>query len=324
MRRQIVILLLVLSLPAFLLLSMPGCSLGPRGTVEEAVQSFERGDSDAANRALEAVVRERGGGSEAYSLVAKRLADRGRPAEAATFLETAVKEKRLKNEPFLWATLADVARKAGDTARAEDAETQAKTSAAAMMRTIGTAPVGDMEAAQRFIQLGFYLYEHAKQMPSALLAWREAYRLAPQDPRVLNTLGYMLADNGTTPAEFDEALTLTRQAVERIRAATAMPAEERQFWEMMILDSYGWALYKTGDLQRARRVIHEAADGLPNQHEIRYHLGVIYAELGLIDEADKEFARVLRIMPDYAAAQKARERLRKTPAAGAVKGAGLR
>jgi Flp pilus assembly protein TadD len=111
--------------------------------------------------------------------------------------------------------------------------------------------------------------------------------LAPNDPDLLNMVGYTLADEGTTPAEWREALLLTRRALD---LSGGHP---------VIRDSYGWALFRTGDYRAARRELRQAADGVPDLAEVRYHLGVVYAALGQTREARNEFARALRIQPDH-------------------------
>ena len=109
-----------------------------------------------------------------------------------------------------------------------------------------------------------------------------------------------MADEGTTPAEWNEALDLTR------RALAQAPNDA------MIRDSYGWALYRTGDTKAARRVLRQAADDLPDEPDAHYHLGVALAKLGLSSEARAEFARTLRLRPDH---EKAKAALAGLPAA---------
>jgi tetratricopeptide (TPR) repeat protein len=148
----------------------------------------------------------------------------------------------------------------------------------------------------RALRLGIYYAECAHDIPKAVEAYRAALKAAPDEPVALNVLGYTLADRGTTPAEFAEAVELTRKAVD---AAPDEPAYR---------DSYGWALFKRGDekqkdLEGARRALREAADDAPELAEIRYHLGAVYARLGLNREASQELGRALTLAPDLAAAK---------------------
>ena len=54
-----------------------------------------------------------------------------------------------------------------------------------------------------------------------------------------------------------------------------------------ISDSFGWALYQYGDLERAQRLIEGSREDLmPHRHwEIEDHLGDIYWHQGMEDEA---------------------------------------
>jgi tetratricopeptide (TPR) repeat protein len=298
-----------------------------------ALDAYRNGNSEAGQRFLQAavaaatpLVSAASGGTEsdAYVLVGERLATQGRPAEAATFLQDALRKPSLDWSPQLWMTVAEAWALAGDRARAEVARAQAKERAERIMATAGDdGRSGDgkrrsrgADAAARlrrqaqFLQVGFFYHQKLKDTPSALRAWREAVRLGDENPYALNALGYTLADEGKDPEDFKEALDLTRKA---LRLAPGNP---------MIQDSYGWALFKTGDLAGARRELREAVDALPNEAELRYHLGVVYAQMGLTREAQTELTRALRLRNnDYPDAAKAIRRLRQPPGEGIVRGA---
>ena len=66
-----------------------------------------------------------------------------------------------------------------------------------------------------------------------------------------------------------------------------------------IADSFGWALYKLGDLDRARGLIEAARDDLkPKNHwEIEDHLGDIYWHLGREDDARTAWETALAAYP---------------------------
>ena len=89
----------------------------------------------------------------------------------------------------------------------------------------------------------------------------------------------------------------------------------------VVLDSYGWALFKTGDLPGARRVLREAADADGSAAEIRYHLGVVYGQLGLIDEARLELDRATILRKNYKEAADAKAHLKQPPGQGVIEGA---
>ena len=138
-----------------------------------------------------------------------------------------------------------------------------------------------------------------------MLAYREAYRLLPGDPLTANNLGYILADHGTTPDDFAEAVRLTRGVVEK------MPDQP------VFLDSFGWALFKRGDsaqndLAGARRRLREAVDLAPDMPELHLHLAAVYEALNKLPDAlrEAEIAAQLASAPDDIAARTLRDRLK--------------
>jgi len=128
------------------------------------------------------------------------------------------------------------------------------------------------------------LLERDKRTPDALKAMRELARLRPDDPTVLNMLGYTLVDRTRDVAE---GLEMIR------RALNAMPDNGP------ILDSMGWALH------RQKRDA-EALDYLQRAHEragdpeIALHLGDVLWALGRADAARETYARALERAPDNA------------------------
>lgn len=259
--------------------------------VDRAVAALTAGNTAAGDQAIRQAILLWGGGSGAFAEIGRKLTAQGRAADAVRLLAEATRDKTLNTDPALWAALADAYEKAGNTAQAEPARAEANQRAAAIMATAGKGVPASGSAltpeAIRFLQVGLYYSEIARDAPNAIIALREALRLAPKAPETLNALGYTLADKGTTGADFEEALRLTRQAAE------AAPEEPN------ILDSYGWALYKTGDLAGAHRVLREAVDRAPDQPELRYHLGAIYQKLGQKEHAILEFDRALLLKPDF-------------------------
>ena len=62
-------------------------------------------------------------------------------------------------------------------------------------------------------------------------------------------------------------------------------------------------------------------DEAPDQAELRYHLGVVYAQQGLTREAEIELNRALALKPDYPEARRAKDLLRQPPGKGIVEDA---
>lgn len=100
--------------------------------------------------------------------------------------------------------------------------------------------------------------ESAGRWPEAKAILARAMALAPNEPLVLNFLGYAKLEHGE---DLDAAEAL-------IRKASELAPDDAS-----ITDSLGWALYKRGRLDEAIEVLQRAAAGDPAQAEIQEHLG---------------------------------------------------
>ena len=126
----------------------------------------------------------------------------------------------------------------------------------------------------------------------------------PNDPYMLNTLGYFL-------------ITKTEKYEEGYKAlARAASLTERNAY---IDDSLGWAKYKLGDFEGARRLIEQSRDVLqPHYHwEIEDHLGDIYWRLGREDDAREAWENSLGEHPPRKVENTLRDKLKNgltTPA----------
>ena len=76
-------------------------------------------------------------------------------------------------------------------------------------------------------------------------------------------------------------------------------------------DTLGWVYYRKNIYSRAIVYLKEAADKLPNQPVVHYHLGMAYYKNGQIDLAKKELNRALQIDPNFAGAAEAKDVLQK-------------
>lgn len=113
-------------------------------------------------------------------------------------------------------------------------------------------------------------HDEADQWPEAKAALQEAFRLAPEQPLVLNYLGYAQLERREN---VDEAERLVREA-HRLAPDSAA-----------ITDSLGWALYLKGQLPEAIQLLEQAARGEPADVEINEHLGDAYFASGRRNEA---------------------------------------
>lgn len=112
--------------------------------------------------------------------------------------------------------------------------------------------------------------DQAGDWPGARTALRRAYELAPQQPYVLNYLGYALLIRGEETAEAERL----------IREAHRLAPDNAA-----ITDSLGWALYHKGQLAEAIPLLEQAAQAEPADVEINEHLGDAYYAAGRRVEA---------------------------------------
>ncbi|WP_343347402.1 tetratricopeptide repeat protein [Sphingomicrobium sp. XHP0239] len=106
-----------------------------------------------------------------------------------------------------------------------------------------------LEAAQR---------EQADEWPAARSLFQHALALAPDQPLVLNYLGYAMLEAGED----------TGLASAFIRKASALSPDSPA-----ITDSLGWALYKIGDVDGAIEALARASQQAPSDPEIHEHYG---------------------------------------------------
>ncbi|WP_395665952.1 tetratricopeptide repeat protein [Methylocella sp.] len=108
-------------------------------------------------------------------------------------------------------------------------------------------------------------YERDKQWKLAEADFRKALEIAPDQPLVLNYLGYSWVDQNMN---LDEAFAMLRRAVE------LSPTDG------YIVDSLGWAHYKLGHYDEAVKELERAIDLKPADPVINDHLGDAYWRVG--------------------------------------------
>jgi tetratricopeptide (TPR) repeat protein len=108
-------------------------------------------------------------------------------------------------------------------------------------------------------------YERAKLWDKAEPDMQKALELYPEQPLVLNYLGYSWVDQGL---HLDEAFKMLRRAV------------ELQPEDGYIVDSLGWAHYKLGHYDESLRLLERAIELKPGDPVINDHLGDAYWRVG--------------------------------------------
>jgi len=119
--------------------------------------------------------------------------------------------------------------------------------------------------------------------PEAERDLQAALAQAPDEPELLNFLGYSWIDKGE---HLDEALDMVKRAV------AASPRSGA------IIDSLGWAYYRMGDYNSAVAELETAVSLDAADPEINNHLGDAYWQVGRKIEARYQWARVLTLEPD--------------------------
>ncbi len=126
-------------------------------------------------------------------------------------------------------------------------------------------------------------YERMNRWPEAQADLQAALKIRPEDPELLNYLGYSWIDRGQ---HLDEARAMIEKAVAADPRSGAM------------IDSLGWAFYRLGDYKMAVEKLEEAVELEAGDPEINNHLGDAYWKVGRKDEAQFQWRRVLTLKPD--------------------------
>jgi tetratricopeptide (TPR) repeat protein len=124
---------------------------------------------------------------------------------------------------------------------------------------------GESPSDWRFYYVRGIAYERAKDWPKAEADFLKALELNPDQPAVLNYLGYSWIDQDMN---LEPALEMIEKAVE------AQPQDG------YIVDSLGWAFYKLGRVDEAVATLEQAVLLRPNDAEINDHLGDAYWKAG--------------------------------------------
>ena len=110
-----------------------------------------------------------------------------------------------------------------------------------------------------------------------------ALKLEPDQPYVLNYLGYTWIEHGVN---LERAKTMVERAVD------LRPQDGS------IVDSLGWLYYRTGEYDKAARQLERAVELRPQDATINDHLGDAYWQVGRRDEARFQWNRALTLEPD--------------------------
>ncbi len=126
-------------------------------------------------------------------------------------------------------------------------------------------------------------YERSHQWPSAEADMKKALELFPEQPLVLNYLGYSWVDQGV---HLEDGMDMIRRAVEQ------RPDDG------YIVDSLGWAYFRTGNYDEAVKNLERAVELKPDDPTINDHLGDAYWRVGRTLEAHFQWSHAKDLNPE--------------------------
>ena len=147
--------------------------------------------------------------------------------------------------------------------------------------------VAAVETPQKSEWLLFYFrgicLERSKQWNKAEADLKKALDLYPDQPQVLNYLGYSWIDQGVN---LDDGMRMIRRAVEQ------RPEDG------YIVDSLGWAHYRLGNYEDAVKQLERAVELKPEDPTINDHLGDVYWRIGRQQEAKFQWSHAKDLKPE--------------------------
>ncbi len=201
---------------------------------------------------------------------ASLLDSMGQEAEADRMLKALAEQHPDRPEPLV--QIADNLRRRGRFAEAVAVYDRA-------VARIGTPTRANWPL---FYERGVAL-ERAGEWPKAEADFEYALQLAPDQPNVLNYLGYAWVDQGRN---VDRA----RQMIER--------AVEQRPNDGAFIDSLGWVLLRQGDTAGALKDLERAVELQPEDSVINAHYGDVLDAVGRRREAIFQWRRALNLKPE--------------------------
>jgi tetratricopeptide (TPR) repeat protein len=137
--------------------------------------------------------------------------------------------------------------------------------------------------------------ERAKQWARAEADLKKALELFPEQPHVLNYLGYSWIDQGVN---LDDGMRMIKRAVEQ-RADDGY-----------IVDSLGWAYFRLGNVEESVKQLERAVELKPEDPTINDHLGDAYWRVGRVLEARFQWSHARDLKPEPEDLAKIEEKLK--------------
>ncbi len=125
--------------------------------------------------------------------------------------------------------------------------------------------------------------ERLKNWTDAESDLKMALKLSPDQPLVLNYLGYSWVDQGIN----------LKRAMDLIRKAVKLKPDDGYF-----VDSLGWAHYRLGNFKKAAQQLERAVELRPDDPVINDHLGDAYWRVKRFLEAKYQWSQALTLEPE--------------------------
>jgi tetratricopeptide (TPR) repeat protein len=236
--------------------------------VANFLESYER--LDEANRLYAAIDPSSPLSRQARLSIALNLNQMDRFEEAAAELRALAREQPADAEPLI--DLGDILRRREHYEEAVEAYDEA------------VARIGTLEPQHwRILYARGMALERAKQWSRAEADFLQALKFEPDQPFVLNYLGYSWVEQGQN---LDKAQAMIRRAVE-LRPDDGY-----------IVDSLGWVYYQLGNHKEAVVELERAVELRPEDPVINDHLGDAYWAAGRQREARYQWRTVLALGPE--------------------------
>ena len=137
--------------------------------------------------------------------------------------------------------------------------------------------------------------ERSKDWPKSEADLKKALELFPDQPHVLNYLGYSWIDQGIN---LDQGMKMIQRAVEQ------RPDDG------YIVDSLGWAHYRLHNYEESVKHMERAVELRPEDPTINDHLGDVYWRIGRMLEARFQWAHARDLNPEPEDLKKIEEKLK--------------
>lgn len=134
-------------------------------------------------------------------------------------------------------------------------------------------------------------FERAGEFESAIAIYEQLYEANKISDVLANNYASLLSDYRDDPESLETAYNVAK----RLRSSTN-PAFQ---------DTYGWILFKRGEHERALQPLKSAAEGIPNNPVVHFHLGMLYRVLGKTDEAKSTLALAVELFGESSLPQAA-------------------